>query len=197
MSERISVDALGDRGLLVRFSDRPSRKLTGILAGLSKAVREVPGVVDSAPGHTTVVVEVDPARREEIARRLPELAITVRPVRGKLHEVPIRYDGEDLEWVCETTGVSREELAAMHSAKTYDVRMLGSPGFIYLSTVPKRIAVPRRDDPRTLVPPGSVGIGGRQTGIYGRARPGGWRLIGAVAEVPSVSAGDRIRFVPL
>lgn len=196
MSERISVEVLSDRGLLLRFSNRPSRKLTGILAGLSRAVRDVPGVVDSAPGHTTVLVEVDPARRDDIARRLPELAITVRPVRGKLHEVRIRYDGEDLEWVCETTGVSREELAEIHSAKTYDVRMLGSPGFIYLSTVPRRIAVSRREDPRTLVAQGSVGIGGRQTGIYGRARPGGWRLIGAVAEVPAVSPGDRIRFVP-
>jgi inhibitor of KinA len=61
--------------------------------------------------------------------------------------------------------------------------------------VDERINAPRLDVPREKVAQGSVGIGGKQTGIYGRSRPGGWRLIGAVTVIPDIMPGDRIRFV--
>lgn len=196
MTHEARIEKLGDRGLVVRFTRRPSRNLTGLLAALVSSARDIDGVIDAAPGHTTILLEVDPGRRDEVAARLPGLINHERPLKGRLHNVPVRYDGEDLEWLCATAGITRVELEEIHSSKTYDVRMIGSPGFIYLSTVARKIAAPRREDPRTLVPAGAVGIGGRQTGIYGRARPGGWRIIGRVEKVPEVAPGDRLRFVP-
>lgn len=196
MTSPPSITTAGDRALLVRFSARPSKSLTGILSALSRAARSIEGVIDAAPGYRTVLVEVEPGSRDEIARHLPDLVGEVQPEVGQRHKVAVRYDGEDLDWVCTATDISRGELVEIHSARTYDVRMVGSPGFIYLSAVARRIAVPRMDDPRTLVAEGSVGIGGTQTGIYGKARPGGWRLIGTVLEVPAVAPGDRVRFVP-
>jgi KipI family sensor histidine kinase inhibitor len=153
-------------------------------------------VSDASPGHRTLLVEVEPEARDEVAERLSRIAAEVEPLSGRSHKVPIRYDGEDVDWVCRRAGLNRGQLEEIHSRKTYDVRMIGSPKFIYLSSVPTKIAVPRLEDPRLVVPEGSVGIGGRQTGIYGLARPGGWRLIGTVLEVPAVSPGDRVKFVP-
>lgn len=192
----VAVESLGDRGLLVRFTARPSRKLTELLVGFCAAVREIDGVVDAAPGHRTALIEADPRAREVVAAKVPYLVGGARPSRGATREVAIRYDGEDLGWVCSHLGIAPEDLVRLHSAKIYDVRLIGSPGFIYLSPVAREIAVPRREEPRQSVPAGSVGIGGKQTGIYGRPRPGGWRLIGTVPEVPRVLPGDRIRFLP-
>lgn len=196
MTPSARVELLGDRGVVVRFAARPSQALTGLLAALCTSAREIEGVIDAAPGHRTILVEVDPRRIQEVAMRIPLLIPLVRPIKGRLYKVPIRYDGEDLDWVCHSVKLTRAELEVVHSSKTYDVRMIGSPGFIYLSTVAPKIAVPRREEPRMLVPAGAVGIGGRQTGIYGRARPGGWRIIGTVTGVPKVSPGDRVRFAP-
>lgn len=189
------IEPLGDRGLVVRFGGRPSRGLTGLLAGFARAAREIDGVVDSAPGHRTVVIETDPSRRDPVASILPRLALEVTPLESRLLRVEITYDGDDLEWVSDHLGLGTDEIARVHSTKTYDVRFLGSPGFVYLSTVPMRLRLPRREEPRA-VKAGSVGIGGRQTGIYGRARPGGWRIIGTVSTLPDLRPGDRIRFLP-
>lgn len=161
------------------------------------AVRNIDGVLDAVPGHRTLLLEIDPSQRDEISQRVRSLAFEVNSIKGRLHLVPITYDGPDVDWVCGHLRIHRDELTARHSGKTYDVRMLGSPEFVYLSSVVREIAVPRQDDPRLEVPAGSVGIGGRQTGIYARARPGGWRLIGqVVTELPTIAAGDRVRFQP-
>jgi KipI family sensor histidine kinase inhibitor len=95
----------------------------------------------------------------------------------------------------------------LHSDAIYHVYMLGFlPGFAYLGAVEDRIAMPRRETPRAAVAAGSVGIAGRQTGVYPIGSPGGWRLIGrtpwrmfdATRDRPAVlDAGDRVRFVPV
>lgn len=190
------IFSLGDRGVVVEFDAEPSSELTALLAGLAEAARSMHGVIDAAPGHRTCLVETAPRDQAATIVRLRDLAVTAKPIVGNLHTVSINYDGPDLEWVCEHAGLSLEELIRLHSDRTYDVRLIGSPGFIYLSEVAPGIAAPRLETPRGLVPEGSVGIGGRQTGIYGRSRPGGWRLIGHVASVPEVRPGDRIRFEP-
>ena len=191
------VERLGDRGLLVRLGSHPSRELTALLAGLARAVHELDGVVDASPGQTTVLVETGAGAAEAVTKDLPALAAEAEPYEGKLYEVEVHYDGEDVEWACDHLGIEHPELVARHSREPYDVRLLGSPGFIYLSEVPQSIALPRLENPREHVPEGSVGIAGRQTGIYGRPRPGGWRLLARAVEVPGVVPGDRIQFRPL
>ena len=189
-----SIDAFGDRALMVRFEGPPSPELTSLLNWVARQAAGVAGVVDAAPGLTSVLVEtIDPSRLQEV---LPALLESAEPREGRLFEVPVHYDGEDLEWVCGHLGLTAEQVIGLHSERVYDVRLLGSPGFVYLSDVHPSIAVPRLEQPRTMVKGGSVGIGGSQAGIYRLPRPGGWRLIGTTSQVPAVRPGDRVRFLP-
>lgn len=96
--------------------------------------------------------------------------------------IPVCYDitlGPDLNEVADYASLSIEEVIALHKAKLYKVYMIGFlPGFPYMATVDEKIQLPRKSQPRTKVPAGSVGIAGAQTGIYPSASPGGWQLIG-------------------
>ena len=122
----------------------------------------------------------------------------------KLIEIPVIYDGEDLAFVAEYTQLSVPQIIAIHTAPTYRVYMMGFlPGFAYLGGMDERIATPRKSTPRMKVPAGSVGIAGKQTGIYPLESPGGWQLIGHIllplftpeAESPTLlKAGDLVRF---
>jgi len=125
-------------------------------------------------------------------------------------DVPLCYGGDygpDLPEVAHLAHMAMEEVVAAHSAVTYRVFMLGFvPGFPYMGLVDPRIAVPRRAIPRIRVPRGSVGIAGRQTGIYPVETPGGWQLIGrtpiglfdARRQPPSFfRPGDSVRFYPV
>jgi KipI family sensor histidine kinase inhibitor len=190
------ITPMGNRGLLIRFGAEPSSELTEFLAGLAEAAGSLPGVLDASPGHRTVLVETDGSDPESLAAKLPSLVQSVRPYQPALHEVKLQYGGEDFDWACLHLQLEPGALIGLHSAPLYDVRLLGSPGFIYLSAVPEEISLPRLAEPRQAVPAGSVGIGGRQTGIYGRPRPGGWRILARAPEVPMVRPGDTIRFVP-
>lgn len=121
--------------------------------------------------------------------------------------IPVCYGGEygpDLEAVARHARLSRDEVIGRHVAAEYTVAMLGfAPGFPYLLGLDAALHVPRRTDPRTRVPAGSVAIGGGQTGIYPRELPGGWNLIGRTPRVlfdpernpPCLLApGNRMRF---
>lgn len=122
-------------------------------------------------------------------------------------EIPICFDKEfalDLEFVAASKNLSPENVVKIFLSRTYRVFMLGFlPGFAYMGEVDERIAVPRKPSPRAKVPKGSVGIAGRQTGIYSLASPGGWQIIGQTnvelftpeAETPTfLQAGDSVRF---
>lgn len=124
--------------------------------------------------------------------------------------VPVCFGGDfgpDLETVARSAGMSPEEAVRMFCAATYTVHMIGFlPGFPYLGGLPEPLAAPRLAQPRLAVQAGSVGVAGRQAGIYPLASPGGWRLLGrtplvlfdARREPPSLlKAGDRLRFEPI
>lgn len=130
------------------------------------------------------------------------LAETKEPT---LIEIPVVYDGEDLAFVADHNQLSIEEVIQIHTQATYRVFMMGFlPGFAYLGGMDERIATPRKSTPRTKVPAGSVGIAGKQTGIYPLESPGGWQLIGSTSvplfdinsSNPSLlKVGDLVRFV--
>jgi KipI family sensor histidine kinase inhibitor len=130
-------------------------------------------------------------------------------VEGPVVEIAVSYggvDGPDLPAVAGAVGLPPEEVVRRHCAVTYRVFMLGFlPGFPYLGPVDPTIHVPRLAVPRTSVPAGSVGLAGSQTGIYPRASPGGWQIIGRTSDVlfdvartppARLAPGDRVRFVP-
>ncbi|RZU28855.1 KipI family sensor histidine kinase inhibitor [Streptomyces sp. BK022] len=122
-------------------------------------------------------------------------------------ELPVRYDGPDLAEVASHWGVSTREVAEIHAGTGFTVAFCGfAPGFGYLTGLPEHRKVPRRATPRTAVPAGSVALAGPYTGVYPRASPGGWQLIGRTdavlwdtAREPAalLAPGTRVRFVPV
>jgi inhibitor of KinA len=126
-------------------------------------------------------------------------------VERKLHHIPCCYDyAPDLNRVAEQTSLSAEDVICLHSKTEYTIYAIGfCPGFPYLGYLPPPLSgVPRLEAPRLRVEPGSVGLTGRQTGIYTEARPGGWNLIGRTPlELVNVAdgyfplrTGDQVRF---
>lgn len=148
---------------------------------LAAATRTVTGVVDVVPGDGSLLV-VFADRSARAAFRLPEVA-SAEPEPGPLVELPVTYDGEDLDEVAAQAGLSRDEVVTLHSGASYVVAMVGFvPGFAYLRGTPEQLHLPRRSSPRTRVPAGSVAVAAGWSGVYPRASPGGWHLLGRTHE---------------
>ena len=129
-------------------------------------------------------------------------------VEGRLHRIPCCYEmGLDLGRIAEHTGLSADEVITRHAGATYTVYAIGfCPGFPYLGYLPDELAhVPRLPSPRVRLEAGSVGLTGRQTGIYTEARPGGWNIVGrtplTLVDVQDgyfpLRTGDRVQFEPI
>ncbi len=172
---------------------------------------EARGIGPAVPAYASTLLHYDPLehRRAETVRLARSLAArgAARAPSGRLVEIPVRYDGPDLADVARLSGLSLDEVVALHSRREYAVYFLGfMPGFAYLGEVDRRIAAPRLAEPRARAPAGALGVAGRQTAIYPFTSPGGWRLIGhtdavmfdARRDPPALLApGDRVRFVAL
>jgi KipI family sensor histidine kinase inhibitor len=198
----VAVRPAGDRAVLMELADNAAA-----LRVAERLRAERPELVDVVPGHRTVLVTWDagdvPLGLLELAEAA--LAVQLPGASQPAHAIDVSYDGPDLEEVARLCALSVEEVVARHSAATYVVGFLGfAPGFVYLLGGDPVLHVPRRDDPRTRVPAGSVAVAGPYSGIYPRASPGGWRLLGrtsavlfdAAREPPALlAAGDRVRFV--
>ncbi|MFL6583998.1 MAG: 5-oxoprolinase subunit PxpB [Chthoniobacterales bacterium] len=214
----MQIVPLGDAAIVVRvlddFKHDPARAIDAVLhvrAQLCAAA--IDGIADIAPAYTTVALFFDPARAGDtealVAKIRSALAVVRRAVtiRPRTIEVPVCYDAEfasDLAEVATHARLSPAEVVRLHSRAKYLVSCLGfSPGFPYLSGLPREIATPRRSTPRTRVPAGAVAIGGRQTGIYPHESPGGWNIVGRTplrlfdpgqAQPALLQAGDNVRF---
>jgi len=101
---------------------------------------------------------------------------------GNAVEIPVRYDGDDLDEVARACGMSVDRVVDLHSSTTYTVEFCGfAPGFAYLRGLPEQLHLPRRASPRTRVPAGSVAIATTYSAIYPSESPGGWHLIGTTS----------------
>jgi KipI family sensor histidine kinase inhibitor len=203
----------GDSALLLELDDRidPAVNARAISVAASVRAEALPGVRDVVPTYRSVAVYFDPLRSDRDALRAALVRGLERPAvvtRGRSVEIPVTYGGEggpDLDAVASWAGMSAEAVVACHTDRAYRVFMLGFlPGFAYLGSVDDAIAAPRRESPRVRVPAGSVGIAGRQTGIYPRDSPGGWQIVGHTAtrvfdagwDPPAIlRPGDSVRFV--
>lgn len=174
-------------------------------AALRTAVPD--GVVDLVPAARTVLVLFDPAvtTAERVVAGLPDPPGGVGPdPAGEVVTLPVHYDGPDLPEVARLTGLSEGEVVDRHRRAQYVVAFFGfAPGFAYLAGGDPALRVPRRDGPRTAVPPGSVAVADEFTGVYPRRMPGGWRLVGRTDAVlwdldrdpPALlRPGTRVRF---
>lgn len=147
---------------------------------------------------------------EQVCQELQTLLTRVQttdPSEPRTIEIPVHYGGQygpDLSFVSKHNNITEEQVIEYHSNKDYLVYMIGfAPGFPYIGGMDERIAAPRKKEPRTTIPAGSVGIAGKQTGVYPIETPGGWQLIGRTpltlfnpdGQSPSLlQAGDHIRF---
>lgn len=154
-------------------------EVDGPVAALSAAahLRDRVRAVDVVPGATTVLV--DGASRESVAAAMASWEPGADDASGPLVEVPVVYDGEDLEAVAEVWGCSVREVVERHTSLELVSAFCGfAPGFAYLAGLPGQWAVPRLDAPRPRVPAGSVAIADTWCAVYPGASPGGWRLLG-------------------
>jgi KipI family sensor histidine kinase inhibitor len=169
----------GREALLVEVDDLDAA--LALYAALRTAA--LPGVVDLVPAARTVLIRLDPAVTSPAAVEKATAGLTLdgprRAARGTV-EIPVRYDGPDLAEVAAHTGLTPDEVIALHTGARWTVAFAGFvPGFGYLTGGDPRLDVPRRGSPRTRIPAGSVGLAGRFSGVYPSDSPGGWQLIGS------------------
>ncbi len=180
---------------------------------LTQRLGEIPEVVEAIPGmnNITVVLRNPHSLALDAIERLQrwwEESEALEPESRNI-DIPVVYGtaaGPDLGEVARHAGLTEKQVVELHASVDYVVWFLGfQPGFPYLGGLPEQLATPRRDEPRLLVPAGSVGIGGAQTGIYPLATPGGWQLIGHTLlplfdphrdEPVLLRPGDTVRFIP-
>jgi len=209
----VRISEAGDSALLLELDEVINVSVNAQAIAVAGAVRGagLPGIRDVVSTYRSVAVHFDPLTLDiETLHNTLARAADTPPVieEGKTVVIPVQYGGDmgpDLRAVAAFAGISPDEVVARHASARYRVFMLGFlPGFTYMGTVDESIAMPRHATPRLKVPTGSVGIAGRQTGVYPRESPGGWQLIGRTpvslfnpSRVPAalVAPGDTVRFV--
>jgi KipI family sensor histidine kinase inhibitor len=209
----VKIREAGDSALLLELDEVINVSVNAQAIAIAAAMRRagLPGIRDVVSTYRSVAVHFDPLGIdvEKVRATLTRSADTPPAIsEGKTVVIPVQYGGEmgpDLGKVAAFAGVGPDEVVTRHTAARYRVFMLGFlPGFAYMGTVDESIAMPRHATPRLKVPAGSVGIAGRQTGVYPRDSPGGWQLIGRTPvalfnsqRVPAalVAPGDTVRFV--
>ncbi|MGA7225176.1 MAG: 5-oxoprolinase subunit PxpB [Candidatus Acidiferrales bacterium] len=175
----------------------------------------IAGVTNLNPAYCSILVTFDALKlnhtglTEILQSHLNRLDSADLPEPREL-QIPTCYGGEcgpDLNHVAALHGLTTAQVIELHASVTFVVYFLGFvPGFAYLGELPEALATPRLNTPRRSTPAGSVGIAGKQTGVYPFATPGGWRLIGRTPiamfrpdrkDMSFLSIGDRVRFIPI
>ncbi|TYR79366.1 5-oxoprolinase subunit PxpB [Priestia megaterium] len=224
MHDTYTIYPLGDSGLVVSFGDEIQLSVHEQVQKLTKLLEAEPfeGMIEYVPAFTTVTIYYHPWIVGDKGKHDPYQVVKERVesllkhdrkevvAESRLIDIPVCYGGEygpDLIEVAKHNSLTEQEVIHIHTSKEYLVYMIGfAPGFPYLGGMSEKIAAPRKETPRSAIPKGSVGIAGKQTGIYPIETPGGWQLIGRTplalftpnAASPSLlRAGDRIRFVEI
>ncbi|ARU60668.1 kinase inhibitor [Tumebacillus avium] len=216
MGFRYELFPLGDAAVVVKLGDGIDSATHQRVQVLTRSLeaRAFSWLVEVVPAFASVTVYYNPV---VLNGGYDQVCVLIEDVLGslpadvafapKVVEIPVCYGGEmgpDLGFVAAHNGLTEKEVVAIHTSGEYLVYMIGfAPGFPYLGGLSEKVAAPRRATPRLAIPAGSVGIAGKQTGVYPLETPGGWQLIGRTPmplfrperEVPSVlQAGDVVRF---
>ncbi|MCP2328100.1 KipI family sensor histidine kinase inhibitor [Hamadaea flava] len=168
--------------------------------------RALPEVADLVPGARTVLLDCAGLAEAALRAVLDGFTPGGTPATiGEIVEIPVRYDGPDLDDVARYAGCTPDEVVALHTGADLRVAFCGfAPGFAYLTGVPERLHVPRLSSPRTAVAAGSVALAGGYAAVYPRRSPGGWRVVGHTSvrlwderRTPPARLvpGTRVRFV--
>ena len=207
----------GDACVVVEFGDHIDLDINARVRLEARKLEEAAPswLVETVPTYRSLAVYIDPwsaSRKEamEGVQKICEGTGTIVAREAERVDLPVFYGeeyGPDMERVCSHTGLSPEKVVHLHSAPEYHVYMIGfSPGFPYLGEMDPALDTPRLGNPRTVIPAGSVGIAGMQTGVYPSETPGGWNIIGRTPlklfdperrQPFLLGPGMTIRFVPV
>lgn len=207
----------GDKSLVMEFGNNISPEINTKIRSMVTAIdeSEFHGIEEVIPTYRSILIIYNPLiiDYQDIIDKLKKMETHLNDTSNnevRIIELPTVYGGEygpDIEFVAKHNNLTIEEVIEIHSSTDYLLYMLGfTPGFGYLGGMSEKIETPRLQVPRTKIPAGSIGIAGKQTGIYPIDSPGGWQLIGRtpvklydpLAEPPVLlNAGDYIRFIPI
>jgi inhibitor of KinA len=226
LSNHYSFSPLGDSAVLIDFGNKMNIAVSEIILDLFYHLERnrFPGILDIVPAYSSLAVFYDLTYFSHYREKEKTVFETVvEKINGQLSNanesefhsprkitVPFCYRDDfafDLAAIAEEKGLTTEEFIEIFLSASYRVYMIGFlPGFAYMGQVDNRIAAPRKHDPRITVPAGSVGIAGKQTGIYPVDSPGGWQIIGRTplslfnkdSDDPVLfKPGDEVRFYPI
>ena len=206
----------GDGGLIIKLGNEIDEDINREVVTMLNSIRlaGIKGILELIPTYADLLVLYDPVvlTYSELVEKLRSIQVphSEKSQAKEVISIPVCYGGhfgEDLEEVARINNLSPEEVIRLHSGRDYLIYMLGfTPGFPYLGGMSEKIAAPRLEVPKERILAGSVGIAGKQTGIYPLESPGGWRIIGRTPLVlfdplrePAIllKAGQYIRFVPI
>lgn len=192
-----TIFPISDTALTIDFGNVISEAINASVLALFYALKATPfpGMIEAVPAYSSLSVYYDPfLLRRQVAAGQTVYDWVVEQVNTRIHShdsshlapsrevtIPVCYEGEyasDIQLVAKKKNITVDEVIAIHTSRVYRVYMLGFlPGFSYLGEVDDRIALSRKSRPATVVE-GSIGIAGKQTGIYPMTCPGGWQIIG-------------------
>lgn len=223
--KHVKFKPLGDSAVMVQIGNTIDPSNCTILQNLASLLEEQPfeGFIEAVPAYTNITIYYNPYTLFKVngnvtsysfvcqyVQQLITQMTTVKQHTQRVVDIPVVYGGEygpDLECVAKINGLTTDEVIQLHSANECLVYMLGfAPGFAFMGGMNEAIATPRKETPRLAIPALSVGIAGKQTGIYPFETPGGWQIIGRTPldlflpnETPPslLQAGDCIRFKPI
>lgn len=214
----LKIEVAGESSLILYFGDTTAPEISAQVQQASKKLTAALGdfIIDQVTSYASLLLIFDPLRIDQLeVRRIITATLNTEnadetganEVQSNIVELPVYYSeesGPELSLISQSSGLSIEEVIALHQSLTYRVYAIGfAPGFAFLGQVDERISAPRLSTPRLKVPRGAVGIADRQTAIYPDVSPGGWNLIGlcptrmfdpdSTPHMP-VSVGDEVRF---
>jgi len=213
LSLTLSVHSVGPNAVMFYLPEPIQETYPVILHELSQQLTRS-GVIDCVIAYHSLLVIFDPLRQDIhqlsllLNQALPQAMHRATLARQQnLIKIPVCYAAPfapDLIEVAKQGNLTVNEVILCHTQKTYQVCCLGFiPGFAFLGYVDDQIATPRRAEPRRHIAQGSVGIAGRQTGIYPEESPGGWQIIGRTPKrlydpahglISCFEMGDRVQF---
>lgn len=225
-NKNIEMKPLGDAAIIVELGEGISPAVHQRVQSLATLLNKRPfkGFLECVPAYQNLTVYYHPYivyhAYQECLSPFQKVCVYIHDLVQDMAEdvswdknivtIPVLYGGEygpDLAHVAEANGLAEEEVIHIHSNNDYLVYMLGfAPGFPFIGGMDERIATPRKATPRQAIASGSVGIAGKQTGVYPLETPGGWQIIGRTPidlflpeESPPthLQAGDSIRFQPI
>lgn len=216
---------LGDNALILDFGNIISEPINELVISIFYQLQTnpLPGMKETVPGYSSLTIYYDVmimvAKKNENKTAFDQMKEQVEKFleneraesedHGSFITIPVCYEkdmGPDLEWIAVENKIDKDEIVRLHTTKSYRVYMLGFlPGFAYMGEVDEKIVSPRKPQP-VNVEAGSVGIAGKQTGIYPLRSPGGWRIIGRTPltlfdknnkQPTLLKAGDTVKFISI